>query len=82
MSGSGRPELTVTNKWTIYSRRSAATFNVNTFSFADDVNWVRGKHQVGFGGEFVRTQFNENNVYQGNGQFSFTGVFGQNGPAG
>jgi hypothetical protein len=73
--------LTATNDWTIYSG-APATFNVNTFSYADDVNWVRGKHQIGFGGEFVRTQFNENNVYQGNGQFNFTGVFSQFGPAG
>jgi hypothetical protein len=73
--------LTVTNDWTIYSG-APATFNVNTFAYADDVNWVRGKHQIGFGGEFVRTQFNENNVYQGNGQFNFTGVFSQFGPAG
>ena len=73
--------LSVTNDWSIYSG-APATFNVNTFSYADDVNWVRGKHQIGFGGEFVRTQFNENNVYQGNGQFSFTGVFSQFGPAG
>jgi hypothetical protein len=73
--------MTVTNDWTIYSG-APATFNVNTFSYADDVNWIRGKHQIGFGGEFVRTQFNENNVYQGNGQFNFTGVFSQFGPAG
>lgn len=73
--------LQVTNKWTIYSG-APAIFNVNTFSFADDVNWVHGKHQVAFGGEYVRSQFNENNVYQGNGQFNFTGVYSQFGPAG
>jgi hypothetical protein len=73
--------LTVTNKWNIYSGAPAA-FNVNTFSFADDVNWVRGKHQIGFGGEFVRTQFNENNIYQGNGQFGFSGSYSQFGPSG
>ncbi len=73
--------LQVTNKWTIYSG-APAKFNVNTFSFADDVNWAHGKHQIGFGGEYVRSQFNENNVYQGNGQFNFTGVYSQFGPAG
>jgi hypothetical protein len=73
--------LTVANDWTIYSG-APATFNVNTFSFADDVNWAHGKHQIAFGGEYVRTQFNENNVYQGNGQFNFTGVFSEFGPAG
>ena len=73
--------LTVTNKWSIYSGAPAA-FNVNTFSFADDVNWVRGKHQVGFGGEYVRSQLNINNVYNGNGSFNFSGIYGQFGPTG
>jgi hypothetical protein len=73
--------LQVTNKWTIYSG-APATFVVNTFAFADDVTWVHGKHQIGFGGEFVRSEFNENNVYQGNGAFTFSGVYSQFGPAG
>lgn len=73
--------LAVTNKWTIYSGAPAA-FNVNTFSFADDVNWVHGKHQFGFGGEYVRSQLNINNVYDGNGSFSFSGVYSQFGPTG
>jgi len=73
--------LTVANKWTIYSG-APAVFNVNTFSLADDVNWVRGKHQVAIGGEYVRSELNINNVYQGNGQFSFTGVFSKLGPDG
>lgn len=76
-------DLTVTNKWNVYSGSGApAAFNVNTFSFADDVNWVRGKHQIGFGGEYVRSQLNINNVYQGNGSFSFSGVYSQFGPTG
>lgn len=73
--------LKVTNKWTIYSG-APASFDQNTFSFADDVNWSHGKHQFAFGGEYVRSQFNENNIYQGNGSFSFSGVFSQFGPAG
>jgi hypothetical protein len=73
--------LTATNKWSIYSG-APAVFNVNTFSFADDVNWIRGKHQIGFGGEFVRSQLNINNVYDGNGSFTFSGVYGQFGPDG
>jgi hypothetical protein len=75
--------LTATNKWTSYCGHCATgNFNVNTFSYADDVNWVRGKHQFGFGGEFVRSEFNENNIYEGNGQFGFSGVYSQYGPAG
>jgi Carboxypeptidase regulatory-like domain len=73
--------LALTDKWTIYSG-APARFNVNTFAFADDVNWVLGKHQIAFGGEFVRSQFNEDNVYDGNGSFTFSGVYSQFGPAG
>jgi hypothetical protein len=73
--------MAVTSKWKIYPN-APAIFNQNTFSFADDVNWDRGKHQIAFGGEYVRSQFNENNVYLGNGDFSFSGVFSQFGPAG
>lgn len=73
--------LQVTNKWHIYSG-APANFDQNTFSFADDVNWSHGKHQIAFGGEFVRSQFNENNIYQGNGAFNFSGVYSQFGPAG
>ena len=35
-----------------------AFFNVNAFSFADDVDIVRGKHQIAFGVNFFHNQFN------------------------
>jgi hypothetical protein len=76
-------ELTVTNKWSTYCGTCAsAHFNVNTFSFADDVNMVLGKHQLAFGGEFVRSQLNIDNLYESNGNFGVTGVYSQKGPAG
>jgi hypothetical protein len=76
-------ELTVTNKWSTYCGTCAAAhFNVNTFSFADDVNIVLGKHQLAFGGEYVRSQLNINNLYESNGNFGITGVYSQKGPAG
>ncbi len=54
-------QLTVTNKWSIYCGTcSAAHFNVNTLALADDLNWVHGKHQLAFGGEWVQTQLNVN----------------------
>ncbi|MGA2887822.1 MAG: carboxypeptidase-like regulatory domain-containing protein [Terracidiphilus sp.] len=59
---------------------SAAHFNVNTLSLTDDIDWTHGKHQVAFGGEWVQTQLNVNNVYEGNGSFAFTGVFSNTGP--
>lgn len=76
-------QLSVTNKWNMYCGTcSAAHFNVNTLALADDINWVRGKHQLSFGGEWVQTELNVNNVYEGNGKFTFSGTYGQKGPAG
>jgi hypothetical protein len=76
-------EITLTNKWSSYCGTCAvAHFNDNIFSFADDVNWVRGRHQIGFGGEYVRTQLNISNVYESNGNFGITGIYSQKGPNG
>jgi len=50
-------------------------------SITDDVNWTRGKHQVAFGGEWVHTELNVSNIYEGNGNFAFSGIFAGEGPA-
>ena len=76
-------QLAVTNKWSTYCGTCApADFNVNTFAFSDDVNLVRGKHQILFGGELARTQFNSFNAFESNGNFGFSGIYGQKGPNG
>jgi hypothetical protein len=68
-------------KWGVYCNKCAAGFfNVNTLSLADDVNWVRGKHQIAFGGEWVQTELNVSNAYLANGQFSFNGTYSKAGP--
>ncbi len=73
--------ITATSKWTLYNG-APAVFVENTVSFADDISWVHGRHQFGFGGEYTRSEFNENNVYQGNGVFGFSGIFSKTGPNG
>jgi hypothetical protein len=51
-----------------------ATINDNIpVDIADDVTWIRGKHQFTFGGSFVRNQLNVNNGYEANGDFTFNG---------
>jgi hypothetical protein len=72
--------VTASNKWA--TGGTHAFFNDNAFSFTDDVNWVHGKHQIGFGGEYVRAEFNSSNIYDGNGAFTFTGIYSKTGPAG
>jgi hypothetical protein len=61
---------------------SLAHFNDNTLAFDDDVTWVRGKHQITFGGEWVQNELNIGNVYEGIGIFTFNGEYSGNGPAG
>jgi hypothetical protein len=52
-----------------------AYFNRNTVQAADDVDWIHGKHQLVFGGEWIHHQLNSSNIYDGNGTFSFNGTY-------
>ena len=61
---------------------SVAHFNDNTGAIDDDVTWVRGKHQISFGGEWVQNELNIGNVYEGNGIFTFNGEYSGSGPKG
>ena len=73
--------FTASSKFSLYCGTCAPShFNVNTFSISDDVNLVRGKHQILFGGEYARSEFNASNHYEENGAFTFSGVFSQSGP--
>ena len=55
-------------------------FNVNDFQVADDLNWVKGRHQIGFGFNVIRVQnntisgFDENGAPAWNGQFTGLGM--------
>jgi hypothetical protein len=46
----------------------------NTYSFTDSVSWVRGKHELKFGGEFQRDQLNTLLGIASNGFFVFAPV--------
>ena len=61
---------------------SFAHFNDNTLALDDDMTLVRGKHQIVFGGEFVRNQLNIFNSYEENGNFAFGSNFSAYGPTG
>ncbi len=61
---------------------SVAHFNDNTASIDDDVTWVRGRHQIAFGGEWVQNQLNIGNAYEGNGIFTFNGEYSGSGAKG
>lgn len=50
----------------------------NLFQFADEVNWTIGRHQVFFGAEVDRLQFNGTWLLFNGGQYSFTGLYTSN----
>ena len=52
-----------------------ASFNVNSFQAADDMDWMRGKHQVAYGVDFLRLQDNVNSHYEDNGWFQFSNIY-------
>ncbi|HEY3456710.1 MAG TPA: carboxypeptidase-like regulatory domain-containing protein [Bryobacteraceae bacterium] len=46
-------------------------FNVNSYQVADDVDVIRGKHQIGFGFNLIRVQNNTISGFNENGNFAF-----------
>jgi Carboxypeptidase regulatory-like domain len=50
-------------------------FNVNDFQVADDLNWVKGRHQFGFGFNVIRVQNNTISGFDENGAPAWNGSF-------
>jgi hypothetical protein len=50
-------------------------FNVTSYQGADDVDILRGKHQIAFGVNLIKTRNLQNNHYQDNGSFTFDGRY-------
>jgi hypothetical protein len=50
-----------------------ANFDINTYQVADDFSVIKGKHQIGFGFDGRKDQFNSFNNQQSNGMFQFNG---------
>jgi len=69
--------------WTAYCGTCApGHYNDDDESFADDLTWVKGKHQMVVGGEYVQNQLNIVGAYESNGTFTFNGEYSGNGPTG
>jgi hypothetical protein len=50
-------------------------WGVNSFQQADDLDLTRGKHQIAFGADLIRSQDNQNDEYNDSGTFSFNGQY-------
>jgi hypothetical protein len=48
-------------------------FNINDYQVSDDVSKIIGRHQIAFGFDFRKEQFNETANQQSNGQWTFSG---------
>jgi hypothetical protein len=69
-------QSTITGKFSTYCGTCApGHYNDNSLSFLDDVTLVRGRHQIVFGGEYVRNQLNIVGAYESNGNFTFSGIY-------
>ncbi len=51
------------------------SFNITSFQEADDIDIIRGKHQIALGVDVLRTRDTQNNHYQDNGVFNFSGQY-------
>ena len=50
-------------------------FNITSYQEADDMDVSLGKHQIAFGVDLIRTRDTQNNHYQDDGVFNFSGQF-------
>jgi hypothetical protein len=50
-------------------------FPVTSFQYADDMDILRGKHQIALGVDYIRTREVQENHYQDDGVFNFSGQY-------
>lgn len=66
--------IQLSNYFTIGGGSNApAKFIRNQYQWADDTDWIRGKHHFSFGAEGLIGQMYQNNIYDANGFFNFNG---------
>jgi hypothetical protein len=61
--------LTVSGYMKVGSSASAL-FERNNYTFNDDLHWVRGRHDIAFGGHYELSKFDVVNVYNSYGAFT------------
>jgi hypothetical protein len=73
IAGTTPPELqlAVTGYFTISSGHPTQV-NRHDFHYADSLHWVRGAHEVTFGGDFLREEVDLINTFRQNGGFTFS----------
>jgi hypothetical protein len=68
-------QITVSNYFNVACGTCApGYFDDNTYQLSDDYSMTKGKHQIGFGVDVRKLEFNSLNNQQANGQWTFTGT--------
>ncbi len=66
-------QVTVANYFNVACGTCApGYFNINNYQVSDDISLIKGKHQIGFGFDGRKEQFNETANQQSNGQWNFS----------
>ena len=65
--------VTVTGYFSI-STGEPGTFKRKNFHFSDSVHWVRGKHEIAFGGDVMNNRTNLENTFLQNPRYQFQGT--------
>jgi hypothetical protein len=70
----GYLKISMTNGFNVGSSSgSPSVYNSLVYQFAEDMNLVRGKHQIGFGVNYIHSILNANSGTSAAGSLSFTG---------
>jgi hypothetical protein len=71
------PSVSITNAFTFGTPNflnRAALPDESRFQIADTVNWVRGRHNFKFGGDYLHTDDRINNLFSGFGVYSYSSL--------
>ena len=62
---------TVTGAWATGANHAPGVTNSTVYQFAEDLSWIRGAHQIGFGANFIHSMMNYTASTSAAGQINF-----------
>lgn len=75
IAGPTPPEINIdVSGFFTLSSGAPGEFIRDNFHFADSVHWIKGKHEIAFGGDFLRMKVDLSNSYRQAGRFRFRGT--------
>jgi hypothetical protein len=75
IAGPTPPEINVTiSGYFTLSTGAPGEFRRENYHFADSAHWIRGSHELAFGGDFLKMIVDLNNSYRQAGRFRFRGT--------